>query len=166
MILQMGDETMPMRLNGSEKEKCTCTAWQINRYMARISGPLLDRIDLRIEVNSISASILGSEEAPEKSSAVRERVTTAREVQKMRYKSNGDNLLNTNSQMGVRQIKKFCLISTAGRALLTNAAEKLNLSARAYSRVLKVARTIADLEREELISPSHIAEAIQYRGSE
>lgn len=156
----------PCGFYGSDRDKCSCSAWQINRYLARISGPLLDRIDLRIEVNNVNAAVLGADETPERSSSVRERVTAAREVQKRRFNSSGDNLLNTNSQMGVRQIKKFCMVTTSGRALLTNAAEKLNLSARAYSRVLKVARTIADLEGEELISPSHIAEAIQYRGTE
>jgi magnesium chelatase family protein len=148
---------------GVEGKVCTCTAYQINRYLSKLSGPLLDRIDIRVEVNSIDSATLGADDLPESSIVVRERVTMARIVQRERFNKDVNSGINTNSQMSVRQIRKHCTLSTPGRTLLNHAANKLKLSARAYTRILKVARTIADMEGEELISTAHIAEAVQYR---
>jgi magnesium chelatase family protein len=146
--------------NHPEKE-CTCGPGIVQRYLSRISGPLLDRIDLHVEVTPVAFSELSSTQQYEKSVSIRERVIKARDIQGERYKNNEG--VYANAQMSSKQLKEICVISTAGQNLLKVAMEKLNLSARAYDRILKVSRTIADLSASEDIKPEHLAEAIQYR---
>ena len=143
------------------KHECTCTPSQIQKYRAKLSGPLLDRIDLQIEVPGISFCQMSSEEKKGESSAViKERVNKARDVQLERFKEDD---IYCNSRMDKSQIKKYCLINEESKTLLGLAIDKLGMSARAYDKILKVARTIADLEGSSSIETPHISEAIQYR---
>jgi len=142
-------------------KECTCGAGEIQKYMARISGPLMDRIDLHIEVPAVKYRELASKENGERSSTIRERVTRARSQQTKRFK--GKNGLFTNADMQSRDIRESCVVDGTGEGLLRMAITKLGLSARAYDRILKVARTIADLAGDPGIRPEHISEAIQYR---
>lgn len=142
-------------------KECTCTQIQIQKYMAKISGPLLDRIDLHIEVPAVKYKDLSSKTEGESSSKIRERVITAREIQMRRFK--GRKGLFSNADMQSKDIKEFCQIDTDGEELLKMAITRLGLSARAYDRILKVSRTIADLAKSSEIKPEHISEAIQYR---
>ena len=146
--------------NHPDKE-CTCAPGAVQKYLNKISGPLLDRIDLHVEVTPVAFSELSSTRQYEKSSIIRERVIHARELQAERYKENPG--IYANAQMSSKLLKEICVISTAGAHLLKTAMEKLNLSARAYDRILKVSRTIADLGGSDDIKPEHLAEAIQYR---
>jgi len=146
--------------NHPERE-CTCGPGVVQKYLSRISGPLLDRIDLHVEVTPVAFSELSSTQQYEKSEHIRERVIKAREIQAERYKSQEG--IYANAQMSSKTLKEICVISTAGSNLLKVAMEKLNLSARAYDRILKVSRTIADLAGSEDIKPEFLAEAIQYR---
>lgn len=139
----------------------TSSLQEMQRYMNRISGPLMDRIDLHIEVNPVPFEDLSAERNGEKSVEIRKRVEKARNIQTERYR--GLSNIHYNAQMGPRQLDDYCQLSDAGMALIKNAMEKLNLSARAYDRILRVARTIADLEGSPNIENSHIGEAIQYR---
>ncbi|MDT7831022.1 YifB family Mg chelatase-like AAA ATPase [Flavobacteriaceae bacterium S356] len=134
---------------------------EMQRYLSRISGPLLDRIDIHIEVTPVPFDKLSDERKGESSIDIRKRVTAAREVQAKRFEAYKN--LHYNAQMHVRQIREFCQLSNESKELLKIAMERLNLSARAYDRILKVSRTIADLEKETRILPHHISEAIQYR---
>lgn len=134
---------------------------EMQRYLSKISGPLLDRIDIHIEVTPVPFEKLSEERRGEASVVIRERVTNARKIQSQRF-SDFDNI-HYNAQMGVKQIRQFCKLDEDSLGLLKTAMEKLNLSARAYDRILKVARTIADLEASEKINGNHISEAIQYR---
>jgi magnesium chelatase family protein len=140
---------------------CTCAPPQIQRYMAKISGPLLDRIDIHIEVPAVKYKELSSEVKTESSSAIRSRVIQARKIQFRRFA----NLKNvyTNGDMGSKEVRQYCKLDQAGAELMKMAMTKLGFSARAYDRILKVSRTIADLENSENIQPQHISEAIQYR---
>jgi len=140
---------------------CVCTPGNIQRYMNKISGPLLDRIDIHIEVVPVSYDELSASESKENSEAIRERVIKARERQSERYADYES--IHANAQMSSRMIREYCEINEAGKNLLKKAMENLGLSARAYDRILKVARTIADLEGTENIQSFHLAEAIQYR---
>ena len=146
--------------NHPEKE-CTCGPGIVQKYLSRISGPLLDRIDLHVEVTPVPFSELSSSQQFEKSEKVRERVIKAREIQIERYIKNEG--IYSNAQISSKQLKEICIISSVGQSLLKTAMEKLNLSARAYDRILKVSRTIADLADSKEIKPEHLAEAIQYR---
>jgi magnesium chelatase family protein len=146
--------------NHPEKE-CTCPPGAVQKYLNKISGPLLDRIDLHVEVTPVAFSELSSIKPQETSSLIRERVIKAREIQAERYKENPG--IYCNAQMSSKLLKEICVINTVGQNLLKTAMEKLNLSARAYDRILKVSRTIADLSQSESIKPEHLAEAIQYR---
>jgi len=139
----------------------TSSPQEIQRYLSKISGPLLDRIDIHIEVTPVPFEKLSEERKGESSVAIRKRVTTAREIQSKRYTESKN--VHYNAQMSVKQIRTYCKLSEESLTLLKTAMEKLNLSARAYDRILKVSRTIADLANENNISPDHIAEAIQYR---
>lgn len=139
----------------------TSSPAEMQRYLSKISGPLLDRIDIHIEVNPVPFDKLSEDRPSESSSTIRKRVAKARETQSERF-SNYKNI-HYNAQMNVKQIKKYCKLSEESNLLLKNAMEQLNLSARAYDRILKVSRTIADLEGSTEISTSHISEAIQYR---
>ncbi|HOX99848.1 MAG TPA: YifB family Mg chelatase-like AAA ATPase [Smithellaceae bacterium] len=145
---------------GDRVRSCRCTPQQIRQYQSKISGPLLDRIDLHIEVPSVKYRALSDKEQGESSAAVKERVNKARDIQKERF--NSDRVM-CNSRMTEKQIKKFCYIDEEAHKLIEMAIEKLGLSARAVNRILKVSRTIADLENDEHIRTSHVAEAIQYR---
>ena len=146
--------------NHPEKE-CSCPPGAVQKYLNKISGPLLDRIDLHVEVTPVAFSELSSTQNFEKSESIRERVIRAREKQAERYKDNPG--VYCNAQMSSKMLKEICVISQAGSNLLKIAMEKLNLSARAYDRILKVSRTIADLAGSDDIKPEHLAEAIQYR---
>jgi len=146
--------------NHPEKE-CTCPPGGVQKYLNKISGPLLDRIDLHVEVTPVAFNELSSSQQFEKSASIRERVIRAREIQAERYKAVDG--VYANAQMSSKMLKEICVINTASQNLLKVAMEKLNLSARAYDRILKVSRTIADLSGTEEIRAEHLAEAIQYR---
>ncbi len=141
--------------------QCVCGPGIVQKYLSKISGPLLDRIDLHVEVTPVNFTELSSERLSEKSETIRERVIKAREIQEKRFTDHPD--LHCNAQMGSKMVRQVCKISEAGHALLKKAMEKLGLSARAYDRILKVARTIADLAGTEDIQIEHLAEAIQFR---
>ena len=138
----------------------TSSMQEMQRYMNKLSGPLLDRIDIHVEVQKVEFDQLSDRRKGETSEEIRKRVLRARETQAERYR---DLEINYNAQMGPKEIEKYCDLAESSKALIKNAMEKLNLSARAYDRILKVSRTIADLEGTENIGTSHIAEAIQYR---
>lgn len=142
------------------KEECTCSTKQVQQYLGKISGPLLDRIDIHVEVASVKYKDLENCKEEEKSQVIRERVNRTRLIQLDRYKGLG---IYSNSELHSSMLDKYCQLDTSCKALLRNAFDKLGLSARAYSRILKVARTIADMEESEIIAVSHLAEAIQYR---
>lgn len=146
--------------NHPDKE-CTCPPGAVQKYLNKISGPLLDRIDLHVEVTPVPFSELSSNTVYEKSESIRERVIKAREIQSKRYE--GIAGVYCNAQMSSNQMKTICVLSAAGANLLKTAMERLSLSARAYDRILKVSRTIADLSASEDIRPEHVAEAITYR---
>jgi magnesium chelatase family protein len=145
---------------GDRVRSCRCSAQQIRQYQGKISGPLLDRIDLHIEVPSVKYRDLTRTEEGESSAAIKKRVDRARERQKQRF--NGAGIL-TNARMMEKQIRSFCAIDEESHQLLEMAIEKMGFSARAMNRILKVSRTIADLEGADKIEPAHVAEAIQYR---
>jgi magnesium chelatase family protein len=142
-------------------KECTCLPVQIQRYMGKISGPLLDRIDIHVEVPAVKYKELSGGGSSETSNEIRERVIKAREVQLVRFK--GEKRIYTNGDMGSKEVREYCRLDTAGAELLKMAMTKLGLSARAYDRILKVSRTIADLEGSEGIQAQHVSEAIQYR---
>ncbi|WP_179415693.1 YifB family Mg chelatase-like AAA ATPase [Mucilaginibacter sp. E4BP6] len=146
--------------NHPEKE-CTCPPGAVQKYMSKISGPLLDRIDLHVEVTPVNFSELSSDRPAEKSELIRERVITARNIQIERFGDKPD--LHANAQMSPQMVREICKITEAGQILLKKAMEKLGLSARAYDRILKVSRTIADLAGSEDIKVEHLAEAIHFR---
>lgn len=150
----------PCGYHGDGNGRCTCHGAQVERYMARISGPLLDRIDLHIEVPSLGAQELTRLESGEPSAGIRTRVLAARARQLARF---ADVPVFANAQMSARDVRHFCVVDEKGLSLLRTAIQRLGLSARAYHRVLRLARTIADLQGKEKIAPAHIAEAIQYR---
>lgn len=145
---------------GDPNNECSCTLPQIHRYRSKISGPLLDRIDIHIEVPAVKYRDLASRDPGEPSCEIKKRVNQARKIQLDRFKGMK---IYCNAQMNNRHIKKFCQIDEASQKLLETAIDKFGLSARAYTRILKVARTIADLEGEENILSHHLSEAIQYR---
>lgn len=149
----------PCGFFGSNKE-CRCNEDEIKRYLGRISGPLMDRIDIQVEVNSVKYDNLNSEKTEESSEKIRKRVNKARKIQKQRYDGIG---IYSNSELTPSLLEKFCKLDKSGKVILKNAFEKLGLSARAYSRILKVARTIADLDESHNIKEKHLLEAIQYR---
>jgi len=150
----------PCGYYGDPRRACICTGAQIHRYRSKLSGPLLDRIDIQIEVPPVTIRELSMETHEERSEAIRARVTSARQVQQERFKGRP---VHANAQMPTRSIKKYCAVNDAARQLIERAVEKFGLSPRAYHRILKVARTIADLEGSAEIGESHVAEAIQYR---
>ena len=150
----------PCGYYGSTEKECSCTLDQVTKYMNRISGPLLDRIDIHIEVHPIKFDELSSKKEPESSEKIKTRVNNARKIQNERYKN--DNI-HSNSELTTELLKKYCQLDDDSTMLLKNAFEKLGFSARAHDKVIKLARTIADLESSENIKANHIAEAIQYR---
>ena len=141
-------------------KECSCAPFAIHRYFSRISGPLLDRIDMHIEVAPVAIGEINSTREEESSATIRQRVISARERQLRRFEGLG---IHSNAMMNSRMLRQFCPLDATTRSLLERAMERLNLSARAYDRIIKVARTIADLEGEEQISAAHISEAITYR---
>ena len=140
---------------------CVCAPGMVQKYLNKISGPLLDRIDLHVEVTPVPFREMAEMRTSEKSIEVRKRVIAARDIQQERFKES--NNVHANAQMNSKQLRKYCQVGAQGMDLLKNAMEKLGLSARAYDRILKVARTIADLDSSEDINNEHLAEAIQYR---
>jgi magnesium chelatase family protein len=143
---------------GTKVKQCKCTPIQINRYAGKISGPLLDRIDIHIQVSQVNYDDLILKQDAESSENVRNRVINTREIQKDRFKK-----IKTNSDMTTRDLKYFCELDNDSNQILKNAVTKFNLSARSYTRILKVSRTIADMEISEKVNANHILEAIQYR---
>lgn len=150
----------PCGYYGSRDKKCNCKPEQIKRYINKISGPLLDRIDLHIEVENVKYEKLESDKTIETSEEIRKRVNNARIIQINRYKKYS---IFSNSELTPKLVEKYCKLDVTSKRILQNAFEKLGLSARAYERILKVARTIADLDKSESIKTNHLAEAIQYR---
>ena len=150
----------PCGFYGSKDKECTCTPEAISRYMGKISGPLLDRIDIQIEVTPVKYQKLASHEKIETSEEIKKRVDKARKIQLERYKEHG---IFSNSELTPHLSNTYCNLDLKSKEIIQNAFERLGLSARGYGRILKVARTIADLEEKENIEAKHIAEAIQYR---
>jgi magnesium chelatase family protein len=146
---------------GDPSRECTCSESQRSQYLAKISGPLLDRIDLHVEVPAVKYNELSSRSSGETSTEIRNRVEAARKIQQERFKDYDG--IYSNSQMTPKMVDKFCSLGEQESAILKSAFENLGLSARAHNRILKVARTIADLEESENITINHLAEAIQYR---
>jgi magnesium chelatase family protein len=146
---------------GDSRHQCTCTHGQVHRYRHKVSGPLLDRIDIHIEVPAVPYKELSNESVGEKSDDIRQRVVAARNIQLERFQN--DRRIYANGQMKTRHIKKYCILKSDAQALLDTAMQKLGLSARAYTRILKLSRTIADLDASEDIHSHHVSEAIQYR---
>ena len=140
--------------------ECTCSSSNVTRYQKRISGPLLDRIDIHVEVPRVDYDKLTDERRGEPSRAIRERVERARRAQRKRYVGTR---LRCNAEMGAREVRQVCRMDDAGRALVKAAMQQLQMSARAFHRILKLARTIADLAGSEEIETPHLAEAVQYR---
>ena len=159
-MLVAGMNPCPCGYYGSRTRPCRCTEHEIRRYLDRISGPMLDRIDLQIEVDAVPVKEINSGAQPETSEAVAERVNAARRVQNERYRDTG---IYCNAQLNNAMIRKFCAVSNETAEILNLSVERLHLSMRAYNRVLKVARTIADLAGHQDISAEDVAEAIQYR---
>jgi magnesium chelatase family protein len=150
----------PCGYYGDPKHSCTCTYGQMMRYRAKVSGPLMDRIDLHVEVPALSFQELAGEGPAEGSEEIRRRVEAARRLQQKRFQRMR---IYCNAQMSNRHIRRLCIIDGQSQKLLEMAIDRLGMSARAYSRILKIARTIADLEGSEAIKPEHVSEAIQYR---
>lgn len=146
-------------LNHPEKA-CGCHPTAVQRYLQRVSGPLLDRIDMHIEVSPVKYTELNQSAAAESSQEIRLRILAARKIQQQRYR---DTVTHANAHMSRKQVEAFCQLSPESQNMLQSAMKKLGLSARAYERILKVARTIADLEASLMISSAHLSEAIQYR---
>lgn len=150
----------PCGYYGSKEKECSCTPNEINKYMGKISGPLLDRIDIQIEVSPVKYEKLENDEISESSEVIKERVNRARKIQQERYK---DTNIVCNAGLTPSLINKYCKLGKEEKVILQSAFQKLGLSARAYNRILKVARTIADMAQCENINVEHLAEAIQYR---
>ncbi|MYG39391.1 MAG: YifB family Mg chelatase-like AAA ATPase [Nitrospira sp. SB0677_bin_15] len=150
----------PCGYHGDRTRDCICTPHQIRRYRGRLSGPLRDRLDIHVEVPAVPVSDLGHDQSSECSVSIRKRVADARHIQANRYAAEH---LFANAQLKPRHMKTHCRLNQTGKQLLDQAVTRLGLSARAYARILRVARTIADLADSEAIEPSHLAEAIQYR---
>lgn len=158
----MATQGCPCGFFNDPTRECRCTPPQIQRYVGRVSGPLLDRIDIHIDVPAVRFKELSDRAAPEaeSSAAVRERVLAARARQHERFKGEA---VYANAQMSPRHIRRHCKLSAEGERLLEAAMTRQGLSARAYDRILKVSRTVADIERSEDILPAHVAEAVGYR---
>lgn len=161
VVAKKGTQPCPCGYYNHPEKECVCAPGVVQKYLNKISGPLLDRIDLHVEVTPVAFKELSSDAKAEKSSQIRERVIKARELQAERFKEREG--MYSNAQMEAQHVQEVCQISEAGRNLLGRAMQKLQLSARAYDRILKVSRTIADLAGSEEIKTEHLAEAIQYR---
>lgn len=159
-ILVAASNPCPCGFANDFRRECFCTPPQIQRYMSKISGPLMDRIDIQIDVPAVPYKDLAGARGTESSETIRHRVITARNVQFRRF---FDEHIYTNAQMGPRHIRKYCVLTSECEKIMENAVTKLGFSARGYDRILKVARTIADLEEVEDLKPKHLSEAVQYR---
>jgi magnesium chelatase family protein len=159
-ILVASMNPCPCGYLGDPKHTCKCSPMQIERYMARISGPLLDRIDLHIEVPAVAFQGLSAVAEGTTSTEMRAQVNRARQMQRERF---GPESHRLNSRMTSRQLRRYCVLEDESKNLLKSAMDELGLSARAHDRILRVARTIADLEGAEVIRPAHVVEAINYR---
>lgn len=161
-LLVSASNPCPCGYFGDSKRPCTCLPGMITRYQKRISGPILDRIDIHIDVPSVETQKLISDnkEKRETSKQIQKRVQAARDFQLERFKGTK---IKSNSEMSTRDVKKYCEVDESSRAILTSALATMNLTARSYFKVIKIARTIADLAGEPNISSIHIAEALQYR---
>ena len=153
----------PCGFHGDAQKPCSCAAAVVTKYQKRISGPLLDRIDIHIEVPRVDYEKLSSDRVGESSEAIRSRVQAARNLQNQRFSKNGSADIVCNADMRVGEIRQFCRVGDDGQRLMRAAMTQLNLSARAYHRILKLARTIADLAGSDEIQSVHLAEALQYR---
>lgn len=152
----------PCGYYGDEKHICRCSENARKKYIAKLSGPILDRIDISIEVRAVDYDKMISKADGESSSSMRKIVTDARKIQEKRFRENGVKIFS-NSSMGIRDIEKFCILDSKAKNMLNMAMQKFSMSARSYNKILKVARTIADIENKEVIEISHITEALQYR---
>ena len=150
----------PCGYYGHPKKECTCTSNAVEKYLARVSGPLLDRVDIHIEVPPVDYEDINKNQKGEKSEEIRKRVDKARAIQNRRFA--GSNT-NCNAKMTPAETRKYCVLTPDAEELLKAAFETMSLSARAYDKILRIARTIADLADEENISAEHVAEAVQYR---
>ena len=153
----------PCGYYGDPFKECKCSSGEISRYHKRISGPLLDRIDMFVDVPHIDYEKLTEDKAGERSDKVRVRVRAAHEIQLGRFR---DTSLKCNADMTPKEVKEFCAVEPAAQSLLRAAMKQLHLTARAFHRILKLSRTIADLEHSEIIKTHHVAEALQYRHKE
>ena len=145
---------------GYDQSRCKCSPRDVDRYLSRLSGPLLDRIDLQVEVPALKFEELEQRQPGESSAAIRQRVENAREIQRRRFSGSE---VDCNAHMGQRELRQYCALDEAGSRVMQGAYQSLGLTARSYDRLLRVARTIADLDAAEQISPRHLAEAISYR---
>lgn len=150
----------PCGYYGDDERKCQCTEYEIHRYLRKISGPLLDRIDIQIEVKRIKIDLLRNASKAESSKEIRKRINNAKKIQYERYKDYG---INSNSELKTKLITEFCKLDDKENEMLQQAFKKFKFSVRAYEKILKLARTIADLDSEKNIKIYHLAEAIQYR---
>lgn len=148
---------------GDSQKPCTCAPALVTKYQKRISGPLLDRIDIHIEVPRVDYEKLSSNRVSETSEAIRKRVQAARNIQQARFSKIASSNIVANADMRVAEIRQYCQLQPEGQSLMRSAMTQLQLSARAYHRILKLARTIADLAGSEEIGSVHLAEALQYR---
>ena len=148
---------------GHPSGKCTCSDREVAKYVEKISGPLLDRIDLHVSVPSVEYEALRRKSEPESSAAVKARVDAARAIQEKRF---AGTTVSCNAHMAPAQIGQFCALDAAGEALMKSAFDRMGLTARSHDRILRVARTIADLDGAAAIGPEHLAEAIQYRNTD
>jgi magnesium chelatase family protein len=158
----------PCGYSGDYLHGCTCTPHQVQRYISRLSGPLLDRIDICIDVPRLPYEDISSAEKPESSASIKKRVEAARECQRERFRSDQQpgahaQIPDCNARMGSKEVRRYCKMTKAARELLQEAFKRFSLSARSYDKILKVSRTIADLDGSELIGEPHLAEAVQYR---
>ncbi|MBI5965767.1 MAG: YifB family Mg chelatase-like AAA ATPase [Chloroflexi bacterium] len=153
----------PCGYYGDSLKPCTCAPVVVTKYQKRISGPLLDRIDIHIEVPRVDYEKLSGNKVSESSESIRQRVQAARERQRLRFLSNGSSDIICNADMRIGEIRQFCQLQAEGQSLMRSAMSQLQLSARAYHRILKLSRTIADLAGSEEIQSTHLAEALQYR---
>lgn len=152
----------PCGYYGDEKHICRCSENARKKYIAKLSGPILDRIDISIEVRGVDYDKMISKADGESSSSMRKIVTDARKIQEKRFRENGLKIFS-NSSMGIKDIEKFCILDSKAKNMLNMAMQKFSMSARSYNKILKVSRTIADIENKEVIEISHITEALQYR---